>query len=416
MFIFLASISAFAATLIPIASFDSHFQVDHPELQHRMWTNPEEVIDGKDNDGNDLVDDIHGWNFGDNNNVMWEEESAIYPEEMGLYAEIRMRNRANVISPEEKVWLDTNAPKYESLWRNYISFIHGTSSATVILKDTMHVRIIGLREATKESLIPSSQSPINPTPQGDASEEEIEDFKNQYLKEVVSFYLKTIQYAEAKKARALQFGVLWQLTKDTGKSIKKRFEARRGLTISDERAQKLAHDFYVSLLKESKNFFTDRPHMLFFMASGNGSNDNDLTISFPQDIPGENAIVVGASDFYMNLAAFSSYGKENVDILIPTINIVESVPNNLTLVSSATSVSVALITNVAARVMELNPNLNALDVKRVLYQTADIRTHLADFVKTSSIVNKERAVEAARLSRFMSLDLAIERSYQVVPK
>ncbi|WP_370895806.1 S8 family serine peptidase [Chryseobacterium gossypii] len=47
-----------------VGVLDSGVQVDHPGLVKNVWTNPNEVPDnGKDDDGNGYIDDIHGWNF-----------------------------------------------------------------------------------------------------------------------------------------------------------------------------------------------------------------------------------------------------------------------------------------------------------------------------------------------------------------
>lgn len=47
-----------------VGVLDSGVEVDHPGLIKNIWTNPNEVPNnGKDDDGNGYVDDIHGWNF-----------------------------------------------------------------------------------------------------------------------------------------------------------------------------------------------------------------------------------------------------------------------------------------------------------------------------------------------------------------
>lgn len=47
-----------------IAVIDSGIAYDHPDLAPNIWTNPGEMAgDGVDNDGNGLVDDVHGWDF-----------------------------------------------------------------------------------------------------------------------------------------------------------------------------------------------------------------------------------------------------------------------------------------------------------------------------------------------------------------
>lgn len=47
-----------------VGVLDSGVQVMHPGLVGNMWKNPNEVPNnGKDDDGNGYIDDIHGWNF-----------------------------------------------------------------------------------------------------------------------------------------------------------------------------------------------------------------------------------------------------------------------------------------------------------------------------------------------------------------
>ncbi len=47
-----------------VAVIDSGIEVDHADLKTQMWVNPKEVAkNGKDDDKNGYVDDIHGWNF-----------------------------------------------------------------------------------------------------------------------------------------------------------------------------------------------------------------------------------------------------------------------------------------------------------------------------------------------------------------
>lgn len=52
-----------------IAIIDSGVDVNHPDVKNNLWTNPGEIAgNGIDDDGNGYIDDIHGWNFVDNNN------------------------------------------------------------------------------------------------------------------------------------------------------------------------------------------------------------------------------------------------------------------------------------------------------------------------------------------------------------
>ena len=49
---------------VVVAIIDSGVDILHPDLAANVWTNPREVAgNGRDDDGNGYVDDIHGWDF-----------------------------------------------------------------------------------------------------------------------------------------------------------------------------------------------------------------------------------------------------------------------------------------------------------------------------------------------------------------
>lgn len=49
---------------IIVAVIDSGIDIEHEDLKNVIWTNPKEIAgNGKDDDKNGYVDDIHGWNF-----------------------------------------------------------------------------------------------------------------------------------------------------------------------------------------------------------------------------------------------------------------------------------------------------------------------------------------------------------------
>ncbi len=48
---------------IIVAILDTGVKLDHPELNNRIWTNSNEVINNSDDDENGYIDDIQGWDF-----------------------------------------------------------------------------------------------------------------------------------------------------------------------------------------------------------------------------------------------------------------------------------------------------------------------------------------------------------------
>jgi subtilisin family serine protease len=48
---------------IVVAVIDSGIDTEHEDLRDNIWLNPRETRNGRDDDGDGLVDDLHGWNY-----------------------------------------------------------------------------------------------------------------------------------------------------------------------------------------------------------------------------------------------------------------------------------------------------------------------------------------------------------------
>ncbi|RME36676.1 MAG: hypothetical protein D6794_08160 [Deltaproteobacteria bacterium] len=52
-----------------VADLDTGLDMTHPDIAANLWTNPGEIpANGIDDDGNGYIDDVHGWDFGENDN------------------------------------------------------------------------------------------------------------------------------------------------------------------------------------------------------------------------------------------------------------------------------------------------------------------------------------------------------------
>lgn len=53
---------------VVVAVIDTGVYLNHPDIADNLWKNPQERVDGRDNDGNIYIDDVSGWDFVDGDN------------------------------------------------------------------------------------------------------------------------------------------------------------------------------------------------------------------------------------------------------------------------------------------------------------------------------------------------------------
>jgi subtilisin family serine protease len=122
--------------------------------------------------------------------------------------------------------------------------------------------------------------------------------------------------------------------------------------------------------------YAEKHDVLLVHAAGNDGTDNDSIPSYPNPFfekngkRADNFITVGASgptDEDGHLAAsFSNYGKKEVDLFAPGVNIYSTLPGNKYGVESGTSMASPVVTGVAALVLEYYPALTAKQLRWVL--------------------------------------------------
>ena len=115
--------------------------------------------------------------------------------------------------------------------------------------------------------------------------------------------------------------------------------------------------------------------VLLVHASGNDHKNIDKSDNFPTDSPdkmneiADNYISIGAMTRHYNedlIATFSNYGKNNVDLFSPGLEIYSTVPNNEYRSLQGTSMAAPEVAGVAALVRSYYPQLSASQVKHIL--------------------------------------------------
>ncbi len=156
--------------------------------------------------------------------------------------------------------------------------------------------------------------------------------------------------------------------------------------------------------------------VLMIAAAGNDNLDTDVEGQYPNDQYdgggiAENWISVGALSWKSEadaVATFSNYGKKNVDVFAPGVDIYSTVPGSKYEEKSGTSMAAPATTGVAALLKSYFPNLTAAQIKKIILDSStkapDLRVKkpgtdeivkFEDLSLTGGIVNAYNAIKMA---------------------
>jgi subtilisin family serine protease len=128
--------------------------------------------------------------------------------------------------------------------------------------------------------------------------------------------------------------------------------------------------------------YADAKGVLMVHAAGNDGADLSKGKNFPTPVylgggRAANWIEVGASSWKGgdDLAApFSNYGKAEVDVFAPGVDILSTIPGNQYERDSGTSMAAPVVTGLAALMMSYYPNLTAADVRKIIVASVSKHT------------------------------------------
>jgi subtilisin family serine protease len=125
--------------------------------------------------------------------------------------------------------------------------------------------------------------------------------------------------------------------------------------------------------------YAESKGVLLVHAAGNDNKDNDNTNNFPNPRfmgggVATNWIEVGALSWrggVNSVAPFSNYGKKNVDVFAPGVDIYSTKPENGYANASGTSMASPVTAGVCAVLASYFPALTPQDIKRIVEQSSD---------------------------------------------
>lgn len=419
------------ASAANIAIVDSGNDFEHKDLKAKAWINPTEIAgNDRDEDRNGYPDDINGWNFAESNNMLIDYSYAWSDTpDVRKFFDIQLKSFLGTLTAEDREWANAKL-KDEKFIKDitvYGNYMHGTHVTGIAARMSNEAKMIGIKLIPTEVKLPGQEKSDLVIATG--AKTEVFGANDKGLKETL---IKKALEALAKQ-QAVTFGEIGRYINGTKATVMNgsfgtSYDAISGVISQiyksifkkDPTAEELklyVDHYFVTAVEQTKAFTNSAPNTLFIFAAGNDGSNNDIKPTTPTNVVAENKISVAATLGDQALATFSNYGVKNVEVAAPGVGILSTSPKDTYIHVSGTSQAAPYVAGVAGAVKDANPKLDFRGIKKIILETVDVKEWLKGKVTTSGLVNPERAVRAAELSRTMDLGAAIAQSKtDVLPK
>ncbi len=406
-----------------VAVIDSGVDVEHEDLEGKIWVNSDEIEgNGIDDDNNGYIDDMHGWNFLGNANG--ENIDATRLEKTRIYAKLKTKYESvdalKVENQEEyELYLQVKeevTETYKSLkadYKEYKDIIDANPDYKKYYNDQLKYNLNP--DYDDRSLIGDNPDDINDTKYGNNDYEGPDALHGTHVSGIIAAVRGNekggdgvASNAQIMSLRAVPNGD--EHDKDVALAI--RYAVDNGaqvINMSFGKSYSPNAEWVYDALK-----YADAKGVLVVHAAGNDNANVDEIPNFPTskyDFQTESLnhfLTIGAStyDNEGSLAAeFSNYGKSMVDVFAPGYEIYNTVPNNEYQNLQGTSMAAPMVAGVAALLKGYFPKLSMLDVKNaIMYSAASYKgtkqalpgtNEMVDFSEmsiTGGVVNVKNAV------------------------
>ena len=444
-----------------VAVIDTGLDIDHKSLSNNIWINKDEKINGRDDDKNGYIDDINGWNY----------LGSAYNETRDMTRILRDKkiNNRKYDLVEEKIKKEIKKSNEQlNILNYYIQILEDSKEllSNYLNDDKFSVEDVNNIEIEDKKLIRAKNIYIDFDSYGYTKEylnkgiEQYNDFINYHFN--VDFNGRTtnddiydlndtdygdhdinnIKDSESHSTHVSGIIAGDRQNKSGNKGINNLAEIMvlRAVPNGDEYDKDVALAIRYAVDNGAKiingsfgKYFSSNPEwvidaikyasdndVLFIAGSGNESKDLDSLSNdnypndqfFNKDEFSDTFIKVGASSINLNenfTAYFSNYGKINVDIFAPGVDIYSSMPNNKYKSQDGTSMSSPVVAGVASLIMSYFPKLSAKKVKEIILESGieiDLKIgnlgnnkHFREYSKSGKLINAYNALILASNSK-----------------
>lgn len=394
LFLLIFPTVVFSAT---IAIIDTGFDLDHHFLKPKL-------ISEQDLTENSI--DFHGWNFFDNSHLktpVLSDRTSV--QEVLLFRSLRAKIHQEALGTFELKWYKNKSSDKEFMnkVKLFKKHSHGTFVAGIALREGENINILPIRGLN----VPENFENI----QGKTAFEKFQDEIRLSTERISKKFSKIVEYVASKKIEVINasYGITY---KSIMTKFRDRYKEMTGKEIDETQLKLLVDDYFKRLYERGEKTMLKHPNILFVFSAGNSGHDNDITHHYPSKIKVPNSITVAAmnGDY---LATFSNYGRKNVDIGAPGVGILSILPKvyqdgaEMFSPASGTSMAAPYVANIAAQIINTNKKLKTYEVKRIILETGEEKENLKQRLISGSMVNNQKALHAALLSKEMALSEAI---------
>lgn len=142
--------------------------------------------------------------------------------------------------------------------------------------------------------------------------------------------------------------------------------------------------------------FAYEHRVLVVSAAGNYSSDNDKSPMYPANYSVPSNLSVGSTSRYDSLSSFSNYGATTVHVASPGEYIESTIPGNMTMKMSGTSMATPFVAGMAALAFREAPSLSGYQIKQIILDTATRNNYLNGRVSTSARIDSLDLIQAAQ--------------------